>query len=177
MKYSLLWLFPALLASAVNSSELDGAFYEMGTMTAQNGEETLNLVVPYDRSKDRGYAEQKMIMGSFLTINTAARLVDADGEPAGPTVQVTLQEQGGSLRLLSAELFDDQGFDAPMIIGPDGGAGSLTSYSFEDNVLTAEVRGTFLRLTGYMSGDPKPVEGAAPLEGVLTWQVTLPPLE
>ena len=90
---------------------------------------------------------------------------------------MTLQKQGGGLQLLSAELFDDQGYDAPMVMGPDGGSGSLTSHTFEDDVLTAEIQGQFLRLTGYLAGEPKPADGASPQDSVVRWQVTLPPLE
>jgi hypothetical protein len=73
-------------------------------------------------------------------------------------------------------MFDDQGFDAPLVMGADGGEGTLISYSFEDNRLEAEVRGTFLRLTGYMS-EPKVAEDAAPMPVTIRWSVDIPALE
>ncbi len=167
----------SLFASLANAGELNDSYSEMGRMSAQIGDQTFELVIPFDLEEEFGYAEQKLIMGSFLTINTAGRLVDDAGEPSGPTLQITLQKQGGELQLLSAELFDEQGFDAPMAMGADGGPGELVSHSFENDVLTAEVRGSFVRLTGYRTGEPKPADGASPQETVITWQVTLPPLE
>ena len=100
MKYGLFGFFAVLIAGATSAAELNSRYTEMGRMTAEIGDQTLELTIPFDTEKDRGYAEQKMIMGSFLTINTAARLVDEAGDPTGPTLQVTLQKQSGDLKLL-----------------------------------------------------------------------------
>lgn len=171
---SLLALASALPLSA---GELSDRYEAMGTMTAQIGGDTLDLVIPYDREKDRAYAEQKMIMGSFLTVNTLGRTVDDSGKPASPMLQVTLQKQMGRMALLSAELFDEQGYDAPMAMGADGGQGSLTAYELtDDNRLTATVEGDFLRLTGYTS-EPRVADGAEPVPVTIRWTVQLQPLE
>jgi len=172
-------LAPALvlaLALPAGAGELSDRYEAIGTMTVTLGDETLDLVIPYDRQKDSAYAEQKMIMGSFLTLNAVGQSVGPDGAPGRPMVQVTLQKQGGSMALLSAELFDDQGYDAPMVMGPDGGAGELVAFSFENDNLDARVEGAFLRLTGYMS-EPKPAEGATPVEATISWSVDIPPME
>lgn len=122
----------------------------MGTMTAQIGGDTLDLVIPYDTEKERGSAGQKMIMGQFLTINV--------------------------LGLLSAELFDDQGYDAPLAMGADGGTGELSEFTMEGDTASGVVTGEVLRLTGYTSG-PKVAVGAAPVPVRIEWRVDLPPLE
>lgn len=167
----------ALLAGAATANELNNDYSEMGRMSVQVGDRELELVIPLHEESGDAFAEQKLIMGSFLTINTAAQEVDDDGEPSGILVQVTLQKQGSSLTLLSAELFDDRGFDEPMAMGADGGAGTLTSHSFDNDVLTAVIEGTFVRLTGYMSGEPVADSDEQPLPAVIQWEVTLPPLE
>lgn len=170
-------LLLALFAGAATANELNNDYSEMGRMSVLVGDRELDLVIPLHKESGDAYAEQKLIIGSVLTINTAAQEVGEDGEPSGTMVQVTLQKQGSELALLSAELFDDRGFDEPMAMGADGGAGTLTSHSFENDVLTAEVRGTFVRLKGYMSGDPVPDDEVPPLPVVIEWEVTLPPLE
>lgn len=177
MMRTLFCFLAAILAGPVAAADLNDRYSEMGRMTVEVGDQVFELTIPYDLEMDLGYAEQRMIAGSFHTINTAAREVNGDGEPSGPTFQVTLQHQGGGFRLISAEIFDERGFDEPMVMGPDGGTGALTSHNLEGDRLTAEVQGTFVRLTGYGTGEPKPISGEAQLPGVIKWQVTLPPLE
>lgn len=172
-------LAPALavvLALPAGAAELSDRYEAIGNMTVTLGDETLELVIPYDREKDSAFAEQKMIMGSFLTLNSVGQMVGSDGEPGRPMVQVTLQEQGTTMALISAEVFDDQGYDAPMVMGPDGGKGALIGYSFENDRLEARVEGDFLRLTGYMS-EPKQAEGAEPVAATISWSVDIPPLD
>lgn len=164
-------------AGMAAAQELAPRYEAMGEMHVEMGGEVLDLVIPYDREKDRPYAEQKKIMGSFLTINSVGRGVREDGTPGNPMVQVTLQEQSGALRLLSAELFDEQGFDAPMAMGADGGEGRLEEATLEGGRLEAVVVGEFLRLTGYAKGTPAPAEGAQPQPVTIRWSVALPPLE
>lgn len=166
----------AVVTPPLHAADLADRYDAMGSMSVDLDGRMIEMVIPYDRDRDRAYAEQKMIMGSFLTINTVGRVVDDAGNPGSPMVQVTLQQQGGKMGLISAEMFDDQGFDAPLVMGADGGEGTLASYSFEDNRLEAEVRGSFLRLTGYMS-EPKVAEDAAPMPVTIRWSVDIPPLE
>ncbi|MDQ2091589.1 hypothetical protein [Marimonas arenosa] len=166
-----------LSAGALAAAELAPRYEAMGEMTVEMGGDILELVIPYDKEKGSAYAEQKMIMGSFLTINSVGRVVGADGAPGRPMVQVTLQRQSGSFKLLSAELFDQQGFDAPMAMGADGGKGAIAEISYDNDRLEAVVEGTFLRLTGYSKGTPAPAEGAEPQPVVIRWQVDLPPLK
>ena len=167
----------ALAASSAAAEGLSSKYSEMGLMTVSFEDQELKLTIPYDREEGFGFAEQKMIAGSFLTINTAAQQVNTEGEPSGTLVQVTLQGQGGRLELLSAELFDERGFDAPMAMGVDGGDGDLVSHTLEGDTLIAEVQGTFVRLTGYRTGEPKVDSGEAPLRAVINWEVDLPPIE
>lgn len=165
------------LAAPLSAADLNDRYEAMGTMTATLGDETMELVIPYDREKQRGYAEQKMIMGSFLTINTVGRTVDKTGKPGNPMLQVTLQKQSGKMALLSAEVFDDQGYDAPLVMGADGGQAALTAFEMgDDNTVTATVEGSFLRLTGYTS-EPRVADGATPVPATISWTVTLPPLD
>ena len=172
--------FPALaalaLATPLAAADLADRYTAMGTMTAQIGGETLDLVIPYDTEKERGSAEQKMIMGQFLTINVLGMAVDENGEPGRPMLQVTLQKRMGDMGLLSAELFDDQGYDAPLAMGADGGTGELSEFTMEGDTASGVVTGEFLRLTGYTS-EPKVAEGAAPVPVRIEWRVDLPPLE
>ncbi len=175
LKHFALGLFCAL-ATPTLAAELSDRYDAIGTMTVTLGDETLELTIPYDREQDSAYAEQKMIMGQFLTLNTVGQTVTADGQPGQPMVQVTLQKQGGGMALLSAEVFDEQGYDAPMAMGADGGTGALTEFSFENNRLEARVEGSFLRLTGYMS-EPRVADGAEPVAATISWSVDMPPLE
>ncbi len=165
-----------VVSGAVAANDLAPRYSIMGEMTVELGGQTLQLVIPYDNETSTAYGEQKMIMGSFLTLNTVGVGVGENGAPGQPRVQVTLQRNGGAFSLLSAELFDDQGFDAPMIMGPDGGDGALREISFENNRLDAVVEGEFQRLTGYSKGSPTPVEGVAPAPVTIRWGVDLPAL-
>ena len=167
----------AVLAEAAAAQELAARYEAMGRMSVDLGGEAMELVIPFDKEKNRAYADQKMIMGSFLTINAVGRTVKPDGKPGSPMVQVTLQKQSGALALLSAELFDEQGFDAPMAMGADGGEGRATEVSFENDHLEASIEGMFLRLTGYSKGEPAPAEGAAPVPVTIRVSVDLKPLE
>ncbi|MGK7653957.1 hypothetical protein ACSQ76_16535 [Roseovarius sp. B08] len=130
-----------LLAVPAWAAELGDDYEAIGTMTVTLDGETMEMVIPYDVERERAYAKQRMIVGSSLSINAVGRMVDEDGTPGRPMVQVTLLEQGGEMRLLSAEIFDDQGYDAPLAMGADGGDGTLTAYEMTgDNVVTATVR-------------------------------------
>ena len=172
-------LAPALvlaLALPAAAAELSDRYEAIGTMTVTLGDDTLDFVIPYDREKDSAYAEQKLIMGAFLTLNSVGQTVGDDGKPGRPMVQVTLQKQGDALKLLSAEMFDHQGYDAPMVMGADGGTGDLVEVSFENDRLEARVEGSFLRLTGYMS-EPRPADGADPVPATISWSVDIPPMD
>jgi len=164
------------LAPPALAAELSDRFEAIGTMTVVLGDKTLDLVIPYDGETNSAFAEQSIIMGQFLTLNSVGMLVDETGEPGQPMVQVTLQKQGGGMNLISAEVFDEQGYDAPMVMGADGGAGTLTDFSFENDRLEARVEGNFLRLTGYMS-EPRVADGAAPVASTITWSVDIPPMD
>jgi hypothetical protein len=177
MKHAAFLLASACLCGApVLAGDLLPRYAVIGTVSATISTDVYDMVIVQDMEKDRAMAERKLIMGSFLTINTVGMVVNEAGEPDSPVLQVTLQEQGGKMALLSAELFDDQGYDAPLVMGPDGGEGSLTDYRLDGDEMRATVSGSFLRLTNYMS-EPQPAEGAAPLAGTIHVAVTLPPLE
>ena len=165
------------LATPLAAAELSDQYEVMGTMTAQIGDETLDLVIPYDIEDDSPYAEQKIIMGSFLTINLVGSQVAEDGTPGRPMLQITLQKQGDTMALLSTEVYDDQGYDAPLAMGADGGDGELVAFNLnEDNTTTGRIEGEFLRLTGYMD-DPRVADGAEPLATTIEWRAELEPLE
>ncbi len=166
-----------VLAVPVWAAELNDDFEAIGTMTVALDGETMELVIPYDVEGQEAYAEQKMIMGSSLSINAVGQAVGEDGTPGRPMVQVTLLEQGGEMRLLSAEIYDEQGYDAPLAMGADGGEGTLTGYEMtDDNAVTVTVEGTFLRLTGYMD-EPRVADGAEPVAAVIRYEAQLAPLE
>ena len=170
-------LLAFLLAAPLQAAELNERYDQMGTLSITLDGETRNLVIPYDTERDRGNAEQKMIMGSFLTINVLGRTVGEDGMPGSPMVQVTLQRRSGDMQLLSVEMFDEQGYAAPLSMGPDGGKGTLTSFEMtEDNQVSATVEGELLRLADYTS-EPKVAEGATPQPTTISFSVTLAPLE
>ena len=165
------------MAVPVLAADLDERYESMGTLTVTLDGTATQMVIPYDREKDRPYAEQKMIMGSFLTINTVGRKIDETGKPGRPMVQITLQKRNGDMALLSAEIFDDKGYDAPMVMGADGGDGKLVAFEMTpDNVVTATVEGTFLRLTGYTS-EPRVADGAEPIAATIEWTADIGPLE
>lgn len=166
-----------VLAVPAWAAELDARYEAIGTMTVTLDGEVRELVIPYDIERDRAYAEQKMIMGSSLSINAVGHMIDADGMPGRPMVQVTLLEEFGNMRLLSAEVYDEQGYDAPMVMGADGGEGTLTGYEItDDNAVTVTVEGNFLRLTGYMD-EPQVAEGAEPVAATIRYEAQLAPLE
>ena len=165
------------IATPLAAAELSERYQVIGTITAQLGDETLNLVIPYDTEKDRAYADQSMIMGSFLTINLLGRTVEADGTPGRPMLQITLQQRGSEMDFLSAEVFDDQGFDAPLSMGLDGGAGTLVEFDLDEaNRTTGRIEGQFLRLTGY-TGEPRVADGATPVSATIQWRAELAPLD
>jgi hypothetical protein len=170
-------LIAVLLAPPIYAAELDDRYEQMGTLSITLDGDTQNLVIPYDTERDRAYAEQKLIMGSNLTINVLGRSVGEDGKPGSPMVQVTLQRRSDDMKLLSVEMYDEEGFEAPLSIGLDGGEGTLAAFEMtEDNQVTATIEGEMLRLADYMS-DPKVAEGATPQPATISFSVTLPPLE
>ena len=177
MKFIVPMSIAVLLAAPVHAAELDDRFEEMGKMSITLDGDTRTLVIPYDTENDRGYAEQKMIMGSFLTINVLGQTVGEDGMPGSPMVQVTLQRRSNDMQLLSVEMFDEQGYAAPLSIGPDGGTGTLTAFEMtQDNQVSGTVDGEMLRLADY-TGEPRVAEGAVPQPTTISFSVTLPPLE
>lgn len=165
-----------ILATASGAADLDDRYAVIGTMTAEVGDTTLELVIVRDTEKGNASAQQRKIMGKYLSLNFYAATVGDNGRPGSPAVQVTLMDQTGRMTLLSAELFDEQGYEAPMAMGADGGTAKLTSYSFEDGRLEGRVEGEFLRLQDYMS-EPKPADGAQPVPVRLTFGLDMPPLE
>ncbi|MCZ0812408.1 MAG: hypothetical protein ACQEVT_11265 [Pseudomonadota bacterium] len=168
---------PALcMAAPAFAADPANRYTAMGTMTVQLGDKAFDMVIPFDTEKQRGYAEQTMIMGTFLTINAVGQVPEPDGMPGSPMLQITLQRRTGDMAFLSAEVFDDQGFDAPMVMGADGGDRTLAAFSMEGNIASGVIAGEFLRLTGY-SSDPKVAEGATPVTARIEWKVELPPLE
>eukprot|EP00581_Thalassiosira_minuscula_P023086 CAMPEP_0184416012 /NCGR_PEP_ID=MMETSP0738-20130409/9176_1 /TAXON_ID=385413 /ORGANISM="Thalassiosira miniscula, Strain CCMP1093" /LENGTH=45 /DNA_ID= /DNA_START= /DNA_END= /DNA_ORIENTATION= len=44
-------------------------------MQARLGDTTYSMIVPYDMARNRPHAEQKRIMGSFLTINFLGHVI------------------------------------------------------------------------------------------------------
>ena len=174
------WLGLVLAAGTcglAGAGELAPRYEAMGEMTlAMDGQEQA-LVIPFDKEKGRAYAEQKMLMASFLTVNMVGRGVGEDGKPGRPMLQVTLQKRGGSFSFISAELFDGRGFDEPMVMGEDGAPGTLVAVRFEGDRIEAEIEGSFLRLTGYSKGEPVAAEGAEPVAARIRAWADLPPLK
>ncbi|WP_135501278.1 hypothetical protein [Roseovarius aestuariivivens] len=167
----------ALIAAPLWAAELNDRYEQIGTLQFTRGGETLDLVIPYDTERDRAYAEQKVFMGSYLTINVLGRSVDETGKPGSPMVQVTLQKRSGEMAFLTAELFDEQGYSAPLSMGPDGGKGTLTSFEMtDDNAVSATIEGEMLRLQDY-TGEPKVAEGATPEPVTISFSAQLAPLE
>lgn len=166
-----------LIAGSAMATDLTAPFEKIGEMQVDLGGDTMMLVVARNTEKGSAYAEQKMIMGSFLTVNVVGRAVTDEGKPGRPMLQMTFQKQGGALNLLSAEVFDDQGFDAPMVMDPDFGEKGPVTVSFENDHLEATVEGAFLRLTGYAKGQPVPAEGAKPVPAAIKVSVDVPPME
>lgn len=166
-----------VLAVPVWAAELGDSYEPMGTMTVTLDGEAMELVILYDVEEDRADATQKLIMGSALSINAVGQTVDEAGEPGRPIVQVTLLEQDGQMTMLSTEVFDDQGYDAPLAMGADGGDGTLTAYELtQDNTVTATVEGIFLRLTGY-TDEPRVADGAEPIAATINLTADLAPPE
>lgn len=176
MKILLALALAAAISAHVAAQTLDPRYEAIGEMTATVGDVTYEMVIPYDREKDRAYASRKIIMGSFLTINVVGRVVRENGRPGSPMLQITLQERFGSMALVSAEVFD-KGFDEPLVMGPDGGKGAVVSYELDGDEMTAVVEGEFLRLTGYAAGTARVADGAEPLQARIEWRVALPPMD
>jgi hypothetical protein len=157
------------------AAELAERYEAMGTMTVELGDETLDLVVPYDIETARAFAERRMIMGDFLTINVLGRTVAEDGTPGRPMAQVTMQERGDGMHLLSAEVFDARGYDSPLVMGADGGEGEIADFSLDGDALTATVEGTFLRVTDY-ADDPQVADEPQAVAARVEVSVDLPPM-
>ena len=165
------------VAGRVAAGELAPRWEAIGRMQLEMGGTVTELVVAHDREKNRSKAEQKLLMGSYLTVNVVGQTVNDAGKPASPMVQVTVQQRNGTFELVSVELFDEQGFDAPMVIGPDGGQGDLTAIAYRADRIEATIAGSFQRLTGYSKGTPAPAEGTAPVPVAIQLDVSLPPLK
>ena len=157
-------------------SAFSDRYEEMGTIQARVGEATYRLIVPYDIVHNRPHAEQRMIFGSVLTISVLAHMYGTDGTPERPMLQITLQQRGDTMELVSAELLDGKGYAAPLVMGGDGGQGDVVSFSLDGNMMTGRIEGDFLRLEGHLP-DRSVADGAAPLPSRLDLKVALPPLD
>ena len=167
---------PLATPASAEPAMLSDRYEAMGTIDAQLGEATYRLIVPYDIVRNRPHAEQRMIFGSILTISILGHVFGQDGTPDRPMLQITLQNRQGEMALISAEILDGAGYDAPLVMGSDGGQGDLVSFTLEDNVLSGTIEGNFLRVSGH-APDRSVAEGAEPLPATLELAVTLPPLE
>lgn len=165
------------LAALVSAADLDADYAQAGRVTAEVGGVTHDLLIVKAPGEEAPSALRQMI-GTQLSVNFVGYTVQEDGTPGGPMVQVTLAGEPGSMRLVSAEMFDDQGYDGPLVMDPDdlGGQGAVTEHALDGDVTAGRIEGEFLRLTGYTS-EPRVADGAEPLPVTITWEVTLPPLE
>lgn len=167
------WLLTAIPLTA---SDLAAPFEAIGEIKGEIGDTAHQLVILHDHDSQTSYADRRTVMGSYLSINMVALRIENGAPAASPVVQITLMGQDGGMDLLSAEVFDEAGYDAPLVMGPDGGAGRLSAYTLDGDALSGTIEGSFLRLSGYTS-DPHVADGAEPVPAMLHFSATLPPLD
>jgi hypothetical protein len=165
------------LATLGHAADLDPAYGQAGRITAEVNGATHDLVIVKAPGEEAPSAQRQMI-GTQLSVNFVGYTVQQDGTPGAPMVQVTLMGAPESMQLVSAEMFDEQGYDGPLVMDPDdlGGQGAVTDHALDGDVTAGQIEGEFLRLTGYMS-EPRVADGAEPMPVTITWEVTLPPMD
>ncbi|MDQ2093675.1 hypothetical protein [Rhodalgimonas zhirmunskyi] len=166
----------AVLAVGGRAEELAPRYEQIGRVTVTLDGAPMELVVTRDTETGRAGAEQKKVMGSFLTVNVLGQTIGDEGAPGNPMVQATFQKQMGPMTLLSAEIFDS-GFDTPMVMSPDGGEVGKVTLSFEGDHLSARIEGRMQRLEGYAKGQPKAKDGAAPVPVVIEIEADVPAMK
>ena len=160
------------LALPAMGQELLPRYKVMGTVAVTVDGTEHSLVIPYDTETDNAYAAERNIMGR-RSINLLARTVGDDGIPGSPMLQLTFWVKDGAGDILSAEFFD-QGMDAPLAAGADGGAVAFGEFSItDDNEISATFAGEFVRMADYMS-EPVVAEGTSPVPVSGTVTVTVP---
>lgn len=165
----------SLIPSLTLAQELAPRWTEMGRVEAVVDGTPATFVIPYDTEKERARAKERMIMGE-RSINLLASTVDEEGAPGSPQLQLTFFYKNGAANLLSMEIFDDGGFNEPLVADPDHGQREITEISEPaagqfDGVFEAEL----IRLTGYAKGEPEIVDGQAPVSVSGRFTVTIPP--
>jgi hypothetical protein len=172
----LLFAAALLLPLAATAQTLLDRYEVIGTAEADIDGRAMTLVVTTDREKNRSSAKQQDILGGNLVLNVLASTVGDAGKPASPRVQVTALVKGGAIRLDSVEVFDEGGYDAPLVLDAEEGFGALddATLAFDGTTFTARIEGTMLRLTGYTS-EPRAADGAVPVPARITLTTVIPP--
>lgn len=162
-----------LLAGAAFGQTLADGFRELGRIEAMVNGTPTTFIIPFDEKRGSGLARDREIMGK-RSINFVGMTLKEDGTPSSPQLQLTFFLRDGVADLLSIEIFDS-GFDTPLVAEPQLGRKEITSIA---EAGAGELEGTFegelVRLTGYAKGEPKVVEGEAPVSVSGTFTVAIP---
>ena len=164
-----------LLANLAQAQDLAPRWESIGEMTVTLDGTEYEMVIPYDTQKDRAHASERVMIGN-RTFNVLGSVVAPEGKPGKPQLQLTFFVNKGVPNLLSMEIYDDQGFRKPLMIGPDAGKGGFTSFEITaENEITASFAGEMLRMDNSDPANPHLAEGAAPraIEGRI--RVSVPP--
>lgn len=164
------------LVLPAGAQTLSDRYEARGTVAAEIGGETLELVVPFDLENKNAFALVTAIMGTSTSVNVVGMSVGETGKPAPPMVQATFLTSGTGTSVVSVELFDEGGMDAPAIMSDEFGSVTLDRFSFDGKTLEAEVSGQMQRVAGYAQGNPA-ADGAPPVPARIVISTEVAPAE
>lgn len=162
-----------LFASPAFAQNLDPRYRSVGNINVSINGNSYEMIIPFDTENGKSYASEREILGR-RTFNIFGSVVDADGRPGRPSLQITFFVKDGEPDLVSIEVFDDEGWRKPLSIGSDVGNGDFTDFQITaDNRITARFAGAMLRTD--TSNDRNPTvlsDNPVAIEG--TFSVSVP---
>lgn len=163
-----------LVASPVVAQDLSADFEELGRVNLTLDGVAYEMYAIRDVESGDVTAEEN-IYGGIRTINIFAGALDATGVPNSPGVSFAFTMSGDTANLISLDVYDDQGWQMPLSIGPDGGSGGFDSFSMADRQVTATFSGDMARIDMTDGENPKIAEGTGPvaISGEMSVEVVL----
>ncbi len=163
-----------LATSPAFAQELSADFEELGRVNLTLDGVAYEMVSVRDVASGRTMSEEN-IYGGIRTINIFAGVLDATGVPNSPGVSFAFTMSGDTANLISLDVYDDQGWQMPLSIGPDGGSGGFDSFSMADRQVTATFSGDMARIDMTDGENPKIAAGTGPvaISGEMSVEVVL----
>ncbi len=162
-------LSTSLMTTFASAQELNDDYAVMGTLKLFFDEQEHTLVIPRNKSNNRGgVLEREYMQKRFISVT--ASTVNSKGAPGSPLVNINFTadtKTDGSVDLTEFSYTDGQGYRKPMLAQQFRmGKLELTSFEFQpDGSVKAEFNVTVVRVDGTQDlSNPVVIETEAPIE-------------